>query len=79
MSGDTGRKPAVLSRNDRGSLESAMISQNSNALAWSQGIAVCGRCCYLKAVPQELVIDGVVVLHFRHLDESSQQARAAVG
>ena len=33
----------------------------------------------LEQVPEELVVDLVVVLHFRRLDEGAQQARAAVG
>ena len=49
------------------------------AMPWlSPGIVVCGSVC-LEAVPEGLVVDGVVVLHFRDLDKGSQQAGTAVG
>src|SRR5664279_2086491 len=36
-------------------------------------------CQKLELVPQELVVNVVVELHFRRLDHSSQQSRATVG
>ncbi len=34
---------------------------------------------FLEQIPQELVVDLVVELHFLRLDESPQRARAAIG
>ncbi len=36
-------------------------------------------CSVLKQIPQELIVNLVVELHFRGLHDRSQKARAAVG
>src|SRR5271165_6380858 len=39
---------------------------------------VCNSAQFLELVPEELVIDVVVILHFWRLHESSQEARTTV-
>src|SRR5260370_2154880 len=52
--------------------------QKKNALIQGQGNLAKQNGCALEQVPQELVVDVVVILHLGRFDKSSEQTRTAV-
>jgi len=44
-----------------------------------QGVLVWQNCSGLEQIPEELVVDVVVILHLGRLHEGSEQTRTAVG
>src|SRR3984957_4690383 len=62
---------------EAGGAEDLAIAQIKNALALRPGV-LRQNCNVLEQVPEELVVDVVVILHLGRLHEGSQQTRTAV-